>query len=126
MYNIKVKAEFEAAHRLVGYVGKCCRLHGHNWTVEAEVTGKELNGLGLLVDFKELKQALNDTLGKWDHQYLNELPDFAGINPSAENMARLIYESLAPHDIFAAGAKLAAIRVWESPRSCVAYTPDEA
>ena len=121
MYELKVKAAFEAAHRIAGYPGKCDRLHGHNWQVEVSVNGTELDRLGMLVDFKEVKGLLKDILGKLDHYYLNELPPFSqGLNPTAENIAKYIYEEMA------AGAKwpnaaLAAVTVWESPDSCVTY-----
>ena len=124
MYKLKVRAEFEAAHRLSGYEGKCSRLHGHSWLVEAEVEGERLNSLGLLVDFKDLRLALKNTLDQWDHQYLNELPDFAGVNPSAENMARLVFNGLAAAPLFKEGVRLAAVNVWESPHSCATYTAD--
>ena len=122
MYRLKVKAEFEAAHRLNGYDGKCSRLHGHNWLVEAEVEGERLDNLGLLVDFKELRQMLKDALGKWDHQYLNELPDFIGLNPSAENMARLVFDDLAAALLSKEGVRIVAVNVWESPHSCATYS----
>ena len=56
MFEIKVSAEFEAAHRVAGYPGKCDRLHGHSWVVEASVIGSKLDNLGMLVDFKLFKE----------------------------------------------------------------------
>ena len=60
MFEIHVSAEFEAAHRVVNYPGKCDRIHGHSWTVEAVVTGTELDELGMLVDFKLVKGRLRE------------------------------------------------------------------
>ena len=62
MYTLKVEGAFEAAHMVNGYPGKCARLHGHNWVVEAVVKGRELDELGMLVDFKIIKKALKETL----------------------------------------------------------------
>ena len=62
MYTLKVEGAFEAAHRVVNYPGKCDRLHGHNWKVEAVVRGTELDELGMLVDFKAIKNALRPPL----------------------------------------------------------------
>lgn len=125
MFELTVKAEFEAAHYIDGYKGKCQRLHGHNWVVEAVVSGRELDELGMLVDFKVLKSALNEVLDELDHRYLNELPIFATKNPTAENLARYIFECLSTSEVFVTStARLIAIKVYESPRSCVVYTKD--
>lgn len=126
MFEIKVKTEFEAAHRIVGYPGKCNRLHGHNWVVEVNAMGYELDDLGMLVDFKEIKHYVLHFLDNLDHRYLNELPAFsAGVNPTAENIARYIYQELEHSQIFAGKAQLKSICVWESPKSSVTYSKDE-
>ena len=126
MYELTVHGEFESAHRIVGYEGKCRRLHGHNWTVEAVVKGRELDRLGMLIDFKILKAALSAVLDEFDHQYLNELPAFATMNPTAENLARVIFERMSASAVFeGSSARMAAIKIFETPRSCVTYTPDD-
>ena len=126
MFELTVKAEFEAAHQINGYNGKCQRLHGHNWSVEAIVEGRVLDELGMLIDFKVLKTELNKVLDELDHRYLNELPIFSKkINPTAENIAQYVFETLSASEIFTdSTAHLKAIRVYESPRSCVTYTAD--
>ena len=122
MFELTVKSEFEAAHRIEGYQGKCNRLHGHNWIVEAIVVGNKLDELGMLIDFKVLKAKLNQVLDKLDHQYLNELPMFKDKNPTAENLAQLIYDFMSESEIFNnSPAQLNAIKVYESPKSCVIY-----
>ena len=121
MYELTVQSAFEAAHFISGYNGKCARLHGHNWIVEAIVRGTELDNLGMLVDFKILKAALNNVLDNFDHRYLNELETFAQDNPTAENLARKIFQLLAASDIFQGSVKLHAVKVQESPNSCVTY-----
>ncbi len=124
MYELTVKSEFEAAHYIKNYPGKCARLHGHNWIIEAVAQGSKLNELGILVDFKDLKAALNKVLDVFDHQYLNELEMFADKNPTAENLAKEIFDRLAASEIFDSATKLKAVRVYESPKSCVTYYPD--
>lgn len=125
MFEIKVSAEFEAAHRVAGYPGKCDRLHGHSWVVEASVTGHKLDELGMLVDFKLVKGYLRDLLEELDHRLLNELPAFAdGKNPTAENIAKHIYDEMKKADFFNDDVKLKYIQVWESPKSSVIYTED--
>ena len=125
MYKLRVEGAFEAAHRLNDYQGKCANLHGHNWVVEVELWGTELNEIGILIDFKDAKRALNEVLYEFDHRYLNELAPFnAGVNPTAENIARIIYERLLIHSSLQGKAKLKAVTVLESPKSSVTYTAD--
>lgn len=125
MYTLKIEGAFEAAHHVEGYPGKCARLHGHNWVVEAVVKGKELDELGMLIDFKIMKKELADVLERFDHRYLNELEPFAGgVNPTAENLARIIFEELAGREVFKRDSELHAITVFESPKSSVTYTKD--
>lgn len=125
MYELTVRGDFEAAHKIVGYEGKCKQLHGHNWSVEAVVRGSELDRLGVLIDFKVLKGALKGVLEEFDHQYLNELKAFEVLNPTAENLARLIFERLSASDvIIRSSARVTAIKIYETPHSCVIYTPD--
>ena len=125
MYTLKIEGAFEAAHHVEGYPGKCARLHGHNWGVEAVVKGKELDELGMLIDFKVMKKELAEVLERFDHRYLNELEPFAGgVNPTAENLARIIFEELAGREVFKRDSELHAITVFESPKSSVTYTKD--
>lgn len=121
MYEIEVSAAFEAAHFIDGYEGKCARLHGHNWEVVAVVHGEQLDKLGMLIDFKILKAELKKVLDEFDHRYLNELATFAKENPTAENLARKIFKRLATSDVFNGSTKLYAVRVHETPGSCVTY-----
>ena len=123
MFELKVKSEFEAAHYIKNYPGKCARLHGHNWIVEAVVQGENLNELGILVDFKILKDELKKVLDEFDHQYLNELELFANQNPTAEIIAKEIFDKLSTAEIFNSAANLKAVTVYESPKSSVTYFP---
>ena len=121
MYEIEVRSAFEAAHFIKGYDGKCARLHGHNWEVVAVVRGEKLDKLGMLVDFKILKAELNKVLDAFDHRFLNELENFAEENPTAENIARKIFQRLAASEIFSGSTKLYVVKVCETPNSYVTY-----
>lgn len=126
MFELSVRVEFEAAHRIVDYPGKCNRLHGHNWIVEVTVAGNKLNELGMLVDFKDLKTAVNEIADGLDHHYLNELPAFiGGHNPTAEHIAEYIYNELDKSPIFHKDCQLKNVKVWESPKSAVIYSKGE-
>ena len=124
MYTVKVEGAFEAAHRVVGYPGKCDRLHGHNWVVELSLRGKELDPLGMLVDFKVAKRVLGEVLATYDHRFLNELEPFSKeINPTAENLARIIFEAVEAKGALPVGS-VASVTVFESPKTSVTYTKD--
>lgn len=93
MYEVRVTADFAAAHFLRDYHGKCENLHGHNYKVYAHVRGTELDAGGMLIDFSVLKNALRSAIKKLDHTNLNDIAAFAQ-NPSAERIARYIYDEM--------------------------------
>jgi 6-pyruvoyltetrahydropterin/6-carboxytetrahydropterin synthase len=94
MYSIKVEASFSSAHNLRGYKGKCEELHGHNWKIEVVASKSKLDKTGMVLDFKFIKNALNNILDKLDHKYLNNLSYFKKSNPTSENIAKYIYDNL--------------------------------
>jgi 6-pyruvoyltetrahydropterin/6-carboxytetrahydropterin synthase len=94
VYEVYVKTHFSAAHSLRGYQGDCARTHGHNWIIEAYVKCKELDQIGIGVDFRDIKQAVKKVLEGLDHFNLNELPAFTAVNPTSENIAKFLYHEL--------------------------------
>jgi queuosine biosynthesis protein QueD len=118
-YTLTVKEHFDAAHALVGYPGECQNLHGHTWDVEVSVRGAKLDEVGIVYDFKELKQNLLGILDQYDHKYLNEVPPFDSVNATAENLARVLYEQLAA--LLPEGVELVEVAVWESPIAKLTY-----
>ena len=96
MYEISVDYSFAAGHALRGYKGKCENVHGHNYKVQVTVAGEQLNASGLLVDFVDLRAAIQSIVDRLDHRFLNDLPPFDQLNPSAENLARYMCEELQP------------------------------
>ena len=93
MYEVRVTADFAAAHFLRDYNGKCENLHGHNYKVYAHVRGEKLNEGGMLLDFSALKKALREVCKKLDHTNLNDMAIFEQ-NPSAERIAFYIYTQI--------------------------------
>ncbi len=122
MYEIIVEQYFEAAHFLKGYQGKCENVHGHRYGVVVSIKSEKINEIGLAYDFTDVKQHLKTILGGYDHTLLNDLPPFDKINPSAENIARTIYDRLKDK-INNAAVNLASVEVWENPHQGVRYTP---
>lgn len=94
-YELMIETHFSAAHQLRGYPGDCARLHGHNWHVKLYVECETLDELGLGIDYKVMKQELKAALEPWDHYNLNDIAPFDVINPSSENVARLLYEEMS-------------------------------
>jgi len=112
-----VESQFDSAHNLRGYEGPCESLHGHTYRVQVCYSGAQLDECGMLIDFKRLKSALNDIICHLDHCYLNDLPEFKEINPTAENIAKTICESMQA----AVGDGISKVSVWETPTSCATY-----
>ena len=121
MYEVMIEEEFSAAHALRGYRGKCENLHGHNWKVEVYVRGERLDGVGMLVDFKDLKAATRRVMQYLDHQNLNELQPFdIEMNPSSEHLAGFILHKVAG-EINDERVQVYKVRVWETPSTCAVY-----
>lgn len=120
MYEIWVKTTFSGAHHLRNYGGKCENIHGHNWMVGVFITCKNLNRIGLGIDFIEIKKKLAKVVEKLDHKDLNKLSFFKKKNPSAENIAYFIYQELK-NKINSSKTKLSKVIVKESENSGAGY-----
>jgi len=121
MYELTVKGHFDAAHALRGYAGECRELHGHTWDVEVTVRGETLDDVGIVYDFKQLKEDLSAVLTDYDHAYLNEVAPFDGMNATAENLARVVFERLQMR--VGGGIHVVEVAVWESPIAKLVYRP---
>jgi len=119
-YEVKIISDFSAAHNLRNFRGKCENLHGHNWKVEVVLRGKELDENGVLVDFREVKEATRELLKDVDHHYLNDLPFFREHNPSSENIARYLFERLAQR-LNNDNRWLYRVSAWESADACATF-----
>ena len=125
MFELRIKIDFPAAHHLEGYPGDCARPHGHNWVVEVFARSKKLDSIGLAMDFKTLKAAAKELVAGWDHQDLNTLKDFAEINPSAEQIAKLSFERLSKavnsKDRDGNETRIEKVTIWENERCSASY-----
>jgi 6-pyruvoyltetrahydropterin/6-carboxytetrahydropterin synthase len=124
MFRVSVEETFSSGHALRGYKGKCENVHGHNYRVQVSIEGSQLDGIGLLVDFTQVKQALRGIIATLDHQFLNDLEPFKSVNPSAENMAKYFYEQMvAKLTALPAGARLTEAVIWETDTAHAMYRP---
>lgn len=118
-FQLTVKGDIASAHFLRGYPGKCKDLHGHTWKVEVFLSGEKLNELGILEDLAVLKKKLKDFLKAIDHKCLNDLEYFKEINPTAEHIAKFIYDGFSTE---VAPLKVEKVQVWESDLASAIFT----
>jgi 6-pyruvoyltetrahydropterin/6-carboxytetrahydropterin synthase len=120
-FELIVRSEFRAAHRIPAPDGSLEPLHEHNWRVEAFFEGDALDKTGLVADFTLLRRRIAEATRHLSGVCLNNLPAFAVIGPSAEMIARHVYELLAPR--VPPGVMLTKVRVWETEDCAAAYLP---
>jgi len=119
-FELTVDDQFSAAHCLRNYDGSCARLHGHTWHVSVTVGADNVGDMGMCMDFKEIAGHLSRIVEFYDHHQLNEVAPFDEINPTAENIARVIFEKIS-HGINRDGIRVVAVKVAESDRYRVTY-----
>ncbi len=120
MFELMVETHFSAAHQLRGYQGSCEKLHGHNWKVQVHVLVGKLNDIEIGIDFHELKDLTEEVLAPLDHGFLNDIFPFTEKNPSSENIAKWVYDSLKKR-LLDRNVHLSATTVWESETASATY-----
>lgn len=120
MFELMVDTTFAAAHQLRGYKGKCEQMHGHNWKVQVHVVAEKLNDIDIAIDFHDLKELLNEVITPLDHSFLNDIFPFTEKNPSSENIAKWIYDSLNKK-LSDEHVQVSAVTVWESETAAATY-----
>ncbi|HEY1424881.1 MAG TPA: 6-carboxytetrahydropterin synthase QueD [Candidatus Acidoferrum sp.] len=124
MFEVSVEETFSSGHALRGYKGKCENVHGHNYRVRITLSGAQLDSIGLLLDFTELKRVLRGIIGVLDHQFLNDLDPFKTVNPSAENLAKYFYDEMDRQLTgLPVGAGITEVTVWETDTASAQYRP---
>lgn len=121
-YDVIIETHFCAAHALREYKGATEPTHGHNFQVVVTVTGEQVDAAGMAVDFLDLKPLVDEEVGRLHYRDLNkDVPEFAAkkLSPSAENIARVLYERLAAR--LPGAVRMASVRVGESPGCWAQY-----
>jgi 6-pyruvoyltetrahydropterin/6-carboxytetrahydropterin synthase len=121
MFEVSVEETFAAGHALRGYQGKCENVHGHNYRVQLTVEGERLDEIGLLLDFGEVKRLVRAVVARLDHRFLNDLPPFDALNPSAENLAKYFYDEISAQ--MPKSARLGQVKIWETDITSATYRP---
>jgi 6-pyruvoyltetrahydropterin/6-carboxytetrahydropterin synthase len=124
MFEVAVEQSFASAHALRNYKGRCENVHGHNWKVRVVIEGEKLDATGMLVDFLDVKSFMGEILDRIDHQFLNEIPPFDVVNPSAENIAEYFYQQLSGKlaDI-PVPVRIREVKIWETEIQSATYRP---
>jgi 6-pyruvoyltetrahydropterin/6-carboxytetrahydropterin synthase len=121
-YTIFKDFTFAAAHHIPDHPGKCRFLHGHNYKVRVHLEAGELDRIGMVLDFADLKRLTEEVVGLWDHQVINDFPPFDKQPPTAEMLASHICHEMAKR-LEGPRVKVARVEVWESESSCAIYQP---
>jgi len=126
-YTIFKDFELSAAHAIRGHTRGCQNLHGHNYRVRVHVSARELDPLGMVIDFADLKGVVSEVAGRFDHRVINEIPPFDEVNTTAELLAGHVYREVARR--LASGdaggrVRVERVEVWETPTSCAIYEED--
>jgi 6-pyruvoyltetrahydropterin/6-carboxytetrahydropterin synthase len=124
MFEVAVEQSFASAHALRNYKGRCENVHGHNWKVRVVIEGEKLDATGMLVDFLDVKSLMGEILDRIDHQFLNEIPPFDVINPSAENIAEYFYQQMTGRLAETPVAvRIREVKIWETEIQSATYRP---
>ena len=124
MFEVAVEQNFASAHALRNYKGRCENVHGHNWKVRVVIEGEKLDQTGMLVDFLDVKSLLGEILDRIDHRFLNEIPPFDVINPSAENIAEYFYQQLTGKlSETPVPVRIREVKIWETEIQSATYRP---
>src|SRR5256885_62704 len=108
-FDISITRHFSAAHALRLYDGTLEPLHGHNWIVTVVVSAERLDSIGVVMDFHDLERRVDAILAALHNRHLNDVPELADLNPSAENVALHVGRSLAATDALPKGVRLTSV-----------------
>ena len=114
MFEVSYETTFCSTHRLTRSGQPIEPNHGHDWRVEATAAGSQLDAIGVVVDFENLKHAVAAVAQEFHYRDMNEHPAFKDLSPSAEVVARYFFREVKAR-LGAEGGLLRRVRVWEAP-----------
>lgn len=123
MHTIFKDFTFSAAHAIRGHTRGCQNLHGHNYRVRIHVAAAELDGLGMVLDFADLKAIAQEILGPFDHRVINDIPPFDQRNTTAELLSAYVFEEVGRRLPGDGRVRVVRVEVWENETSCAVYEP---
>ena len=124
MFEVSVEQSFAAGHALRNYKGACENVHGHNFKVLVTIEGQKLDDTGMLVDFLDVKASMHEVIAGLDHKFLNDVPPFDKVNPSAENIAEYFYEQMTSGlKANPVPVRIREVKVWETDVQSASFKP---
>ena len=128
MFTVFKDFQFAAAHSIRGHRGECRHLHGHTYRARVHVAAEELDEIGMVVDFADLKAIVGEVLGPFDHRVINDVPPFDERNTTAELIAQHAAEEVDRRLVerFGGRVRVTKAEVWESDTSCAVFEPPRA
>jgi 6-pyruvoyltetrahydropterin/6-carboxytetrahydropterin synthase len=127
MHTIFKDFTFAAAHAIRGHTRGCQNLHGHNYRVRVHLRAERLDELGMVLDFADLKEMMQEILGPFDHRVINDIPPFDERNTTAELFSEYVFQEVArrldsrSEDRDRVG--IARVEVWENDTACAVFEP---
>ena len=122
MFTVFKDFTFSAAHQIRGHRVGCQNLHGHNYRVRVFVQARELDTLGMVIDFADLKKIVAEVVDPFDHRLINDIPPFDVRNTTAELLSQYVFEEIGRR--LPAGRTICRVEIWETDSSCAVYEAD--
>ncbi len=123
MYTIFKDFTFAAAHAIRGHTRGCENMHGHNYRVRVHLKADRLDELGMVLDFADLKEIMQEILGPFDHRVINDIPPFDTRNTTAELFSEYVFQEVASRLATQERVRIARVDVWENDTACAIYEP---
>ncbi len=123
MYTIFKDFTFAAAHAIRGHTRGCENMHGHNYRVRVHLKADGLDELGMVLDFADLKEIMQEILGPFDHRVINDIPPFDTRNTTAELFSEYVFQEVARRLATQERVRIARVDVWENDTACAIYEP---
>lgn len=123
MYTICKEFTFAAAHAIRGHTRGCQNLHGHNYRVRVHLCAEQLDALGMVLDFADLKAVMKQILDPFDHHVINDLPPFDRVNTTAELISEHVFREVERHLREQQRVRVKRVEVWETDTSCAIFEP---
>ena len=121
MFTIFKDFPFSAAHAIRGHTRGCENLHGHNYRVRVHLQAERLDELGMVLDFADLKEMMQEILGPFDHRVINDIPPFDQRNTTAELFSEYVFAEVTRRLADQERVRVARVEVWENDTACAVY-----
>jgi 6-pyruvoyltetrahydropterin/6-carboxytetrahydropterin synthase len=121
MHTIFKDFTFAAAHAIRGHTRGCQNLHGHNYRVRVHLKAARLDELGMVLDFADLKEMMQEILGPFDHRVINDIPPFDQRNTTAELFSEYVFAEVARRLAGQERVRVTRVEVWENDTACAVY-----